>query len=473
MSDRAPFETPARLLIAEDEKLLARAMKRALERRGFEVDLASNGREAKDLLDQNAYAVLVLDLGMPIADGWSVLAHRRSLASRPSVIVITGEDHRDLALQVMRAGASDVLRKPVDPAELVERIDYLMSDAAEHSPQAAEPRNEAASAPKRGASIVVRESTAMHEVLQLADRVARTPTTSALIVGESGVGKEVVASYIHDHSARARGPFVRVNLAALPTTMVEAELFGSVRGAYTGSQQDRVGLMGSASGGTILLDELAEFDIALQPKLLRVLEERRYYPVGSDRQRTLDVRVLCAMNVDPKSAIAAGRLRADLFYRVSTVAIRVPPLRERPADILPLARTFLSQVGATLGRRRLTFSEGAERALAAHRWPGNVRELRNVVERAAIVAPRNDIAPPDLDLEALERNAPSSIPPFGPPSSGKLAALRDEAVADVERERIVEALRSAGANSSRAAEMLGIARSTLWLKMRRYNIPRK
>jgi len=471
MSDRRSFENPARLLIAEDEKLLARAMKRVLERRGFAVDLASNGREAKDLLDQHAYAVLILDLGMPIADGWSVLAHRRNLPCRPSVIVITGEDHRDLALQVMRAGASDVLRKPVDPAELVERIDYLLTDAVSQTDAGDEAR--AAAGAKRGASVVIQESSAMHEVLQLADRVARTPTTAALIVGESGVGKEVVAGYIHEHSARARGPFVRVNLAALPTTMVEAELFGSVRGAYTGSQQDRVGLMGSASGGTILLDELAEFDVALQPKLLRVLEERRYYPVGSDRQRTLDVRVLCAMNVDPKAAIAAGRLRADLFYRVATVAIRVPPLRERTADIVPLARAFLTHVSASLGRRRLNFSPEAEIALAAHRWPGNVRELRNVVERAAIVAPRNDISPFDLDLESLERNAPASTPPISVPSSTKLAAVREEAVADLERERIVEALRAAGANSSRAAEILDIARSTLWLKMRRYGIKRR
>jgi DNA-binding NtrC family response regulator len=463
------------VLVAEDDRLLARAMRRALVRHGYEVDVASNGRDAKEMLDEGEYAALVLDLGMPIADGWSVLAHRRASAHRPTAIVITGEVHRDLALQAMRAGASDVLEKPVDPGELAARIDHLL--AVETGPQVVVPiaRSRPAPPSARRAKPIVAESAAMKEVLALADRVARSPATSALLLGESGVGKEVVATWIHERSGRAAEPFVRVNLAALPPTMVEAELFGSVRGAFTGAQQDRIGLLGSASGGTLLLDELCEFDPGLQPKLLRVLEERRYYPVGSDRQRDLDVRLLCATNREPDEAIAAGRLRADLFYRVSTVVLRIPPLRDRPDDVLPLARALLAEVAPALGRPKLTLGAEAERALLEHDWPGNVRELRNVVERAAIVAERIEVGPSDLDLGRAGGRPPAVWRSAGLDSDtpeAPLARARGGAVAAVEKRRIVEALAKAGGSPTRAASLLGIARSTLWAKMKLYGIER-
>ena len=231
----------------------------------------------------------------------------------------------------------------------------------------------------------VARSAAMQEVLALAGRVAATPSSSALLIGESGVGKEVVAAYIHEKSERRKGAFVRVNLAAIPETMVEAELFGSVRGAFTDAKRDRAGHFATADGGTILLDEVFEFKTELQPKLLRALEERRFFPVGSDRERRMNVRVLAATNRDPMQMIERGLLREDLYYRLATVVIRIPPLRERRDDVLPLAAHFVSRLRGELGRPRASLAPSAEAALLAYDWPGNVRELRNVIERAMII----------------------------------------------------------------------------------------
>src|SRR5262249_40797108 len=230
----------------------------------------------------------------------------------------------------------------------------------------------------------IAQSPKMRAVFDLADRVARAPSSSALIIGESGAGKEIVAARIHESSERRRNPFVKVNLAAIPEAMVEAELFGRTRGAFTDAKRDRPGLLATADGGTILLDEITEFRIDLQPKLLRVLEERRYFPIGSDRERSIDVRVLAATNRNPLLAIGEGKLRADLYYRIGTVIIEVPPLRDRPEDILPLADHFLHWFCAEFARPALALSDEAVSLLQDHRWPGNVRELRNVVERAVI-----------------------------------------------------------------------------------------
>src|SRR5262249_1595493 len=242
----------------------------------------------------------------------------------------------------------------------------------------------------RGAIAV---SPKMRAVFELADRVARAPSSSALLVGESGAGKEIVAARIHESSDRRRCAFVKVNLAAIPEAMVEAELFGSTRGAFTDAKRDRPGLLATADGGTILLDEITEFRIDLQPKLLRVLEERRYFQIGSDRERSIDIRVLAATNRNPLLAIGDGKLRADLYYRMGTVIIEVPPLRERPEDVLPLAAHFLEWYSAELGRAALALTDEAIALMREHAWPGNVRELRNVVERAVIMSDGGPITP--------------------------------------------------------------------------------
>jgi two-component system response regulator HydG len=302
----------------------------------------------------------------------------------------------------------------------------------------------------------------MQEVLALAARVAATPSSSALLIGESGVGKEVVAAYIHEKSERRKGAFVRVNLAAIPETMVEAELFGSVRGAFTDAKRDRAGHFATADGGTLLLDEVFEFKPELQPKLLRALEERRFFPVGSDRERRMNVRVLAATNRDPMQMIERGLLREDLYYRLSTVVIRIPPLRQRRDDIIPLASHFVSRLRGELGRPRASLAPSAEAALLAYGWPGNVRELRNVIERAMIITASDEIGADDLGLPIEPREAEA-----GPAGGDVAEPLRLE---DVEKRHIIQVLHRVGGSKTRAASMLGVSRSTLWEKAKRYGI---
>jgi two-component system response regulator FlrC len=331
----------------------------------------------------------------------------------------------------------------------------------------------------------------MRRALDLADRVAASPASSALILGESGVGKEIIAARIHEMSDRHRAPFVRVNLAAIPDSMVEADLFGSVRGAFTDSKRDRPGHFTSASGGTILLDELCEFGVALQPKLLRVLEERAFFPVGSDRERSINVRVLAATNRDPQQAVASGLLRADLYYRLSTVTIEIPPLRERREDILPLANRFLEQLSAEFARPRARLTPRAEQVLLAHGWPGNVRELRNAIERALMLsdgdaidhrlvmpAPAVSAQPPSSVSRAAaavarEPEAPRSEAPRSDGSTlaaHTLAEVKQQAHEVLEREHIARALEQAGGSRTRAAQLLGMSRTTLWEKAKRYGL---
>jgi len=308
---------------------------------------------------------------------------------------------------------------------------------------------------------VVAASAAMRDVLEQARRVAATRSVTALILGESGVGKEVVAQHIHACSVR-RGPMVAINLAALPETMAEAELFGAERGSYTGADRDRVGMFAAADGGTLLLDELGELSLRLQPKLLRVLEERAYTPLGSMRARPVDVRVVAATNREPAEAIAEGLLRPDLFYRVSTVIIRIPPLRERPEDILPLARRFLHAIAGECGRT-LALGPDGEAALLAYPWPGNVRELRNVIGNAAIMAPTDVIGVGDLRLGA------TGVGACDPAEALALHSVTQRAVSVVERHHIERVVRQAG-SATRAAELLQISRTTLWQKLRQYGL---
>jgi two-component system response regulator HydG len=359
------------------------------------------------------------------------------------------------AVEAMRRGAADYLEKPLDPDDLAMRLERALQEAAAHRKLALYEERDR----RENAAIMTSES--LRSVFELAERLAVTPSSSALILGESGVGKEVLASFIHGASNRAQAPFVRVNLAALPESMVEAELFGSVRGAFTDSKRDRAGHFASADGGTLLLDELCEFKPELQAKLLRVLEERRFFPVGSDRERRTNVRVLAATNRDPQAAIASGALRADLYYRLSAMVLRIPPLRERREDILPLAEHFLGKLSAELGRRNVRFSALARETLLAHDWPGNARELRNTVERGLMLCDSDEIGPELFDLPVAP---PPSLAP--PPADGSGTWL----LSDTERVHIERALAAAGGSRARAAALLGISRTTLWKRLKDYGL---
>lgn len=440
-----------KILVVDDDELVANMLSDVLGARGHDVRMVRTVKEAKAALDAADYDAMMLDMFLPDGPGLDVLRHALDREPSPQVLVITARAEVQGAVEAMRLGAADYIAKPFDTADLTTRLTRALESATARRKLALY------EATDRKATSAVVASPALAEVFALADRVAATPQSSALILGESGVGKEVLAARIHQASDRSAAPMVRVNLAAIPESMVEAELFGSVRGAFTDSKRDRAGHFATAEGGTLLLDELCEFKPELQPKLLRVLEERRYFPVGSDRERRMNVRVIAATNQDPQAAIASGRLRADLYYRLATVVLRIPPLRERREDIVPLAEHFLSKFRVEFNRPRVQFTKDVPALLVSYSWPGNARELRNVVERATMLATTDAIGPEHLDLPL---GAPTPPGAAGP-------ATRLE---DVERAHIERVLADTLGSRSRAAAALGISRSTLWEKLKRYGI---
>lgn len=327
-------------------------------------------------------------------------------------------------------------------------------------------------APSAGDTMLIARSDTMRRAILVAEAVARSPRTSTLILGESGAGKEVIAGYIHARSGRANAPFVRVNIAALPPTMMEAELFGSTRGSFTGSMRDRDGLVASADRGTILFDELGELDIALQPKLLRLVEEHAFYPVGADRMRQVDVRFLAATNRDPLRSIEEGRLRRDLYYRLAAVIVHMPPLRERREDILPLSEALMLRIATDLGRAPPQLDETATRLLLDYHWPGNVRELRNVLERALLMSTDGVLSADAFLLDVSESSGPptNSRRRLDDTSVRQLREVSADARAQAEADEIRSALKATGGSATRTAQLLGISRTTLWTKLRKYRI---
>lgn len=496
----------ARVLVVDDEVVLAQAIARALRRLDFHVETAHDGDVAFKMLGTSFFDVLLIDVHLPNVDGLALLDRAQAMPDPPLCFMVTGRADLRSAIDAMRRGAADYLEKPIDIADLTVRLERALKQAAmKRKLLVYEEREKNTNNP-----IVV--SPAMKMAFALADKVAASPNSSALILGESGVGKEVIAARIHHKSARRDAPFVKVNLAAIPESMVEAELFGSVRGAFTDAKRDRAGHFASADGGTLLLDELCEFKTESQSKLLRVLEERKFYPVGSDRIRSVNVRVIAATNRDPHKAIREGLLRADLFYRLGTVTIHLPPLRDRRDEILPLADRFLHVYAGEFGRPPCTVSEAARQRMLEYSWPGNVRELRNVIERAVMLADGPTITPavlgiaePDpytsdydsgryeprspreevrdrqssresltrrdsrTELEAYREDRPPSSGDL-PPTSFKLDDARQAALEQVEREHILRVLKIVGGSRTRAADMLGVSRSTLWEKVKRYGI---
>jgi two-component system response regulator HydG len=427
-----------------------------LEGRGYRVAAAGDVQSATRALATQHFDAILLDMYLPDGEGLVVLDRALELDPPPAVLMMTARAEIRAAVDAIRRGATDFLEKPLDLEDLVTRLDRARENATLRRKLAVYEASD-----RQATASAVVKSAALQEAFAIAARVAQTPSSSALILGESGVGKEVLASRIHELSDRHNGPFVRVNLAAIPESMIEAELFGSVRGAFTDAKKDRAGHFASAEGGTILLDEVCEFKPELQPKLLRALEERRFFPVGSDRERRMNVRVLAATNRDPQESIAKGTLRADLYYRLATVVLRVPPLRARRDDILPLAEHFVDRFRVEFRRPRLTLGEASRETLLAYEWPGNVRELRNVIERAAMLAETDTIAAEDLGLP-LDPGALKAAAEATPADGTRLE--------DVERLHIVRVLESVGGSRTRAATLLGISRSTLWEKGKRYGL---
>jgi two-component system, NtrC family, response regulator AtoC len=442
----------ARILVADDEDGLREFMVDTLTLDGHAVTEASDGGIALRLLDEHRFDLVITDLKMPVRDGMEVVRKVRSEQPEVQVIVLTAHGSVSTAVEAMKLGAFEYLQKPIDsPEELsllvaraLERRDLLDLKARTERDRADAEADELP---------LTHGDPAMEPVVRAIDKVAPTAAT-VLLLGESGTGKEVAARAIHRRSDRHDRPFMAVNCAALTETLLESEMFGHEKGAFTGATERRRGRIELADGGTFFLDEVGELEPKLQAKLLRVIQERRFERVGGTRTLEVDVRWIAATNRDLRAMITEGRFREDLYHRLAVFPIRLPPLRERPRDILPIARALLTRVARDLGRPRLDLGEAVEGKLATWHWPGNVRELANTLERAAILADGATIRADDLWLE----------------SSSGTADDRIRSLSELERDAIARALAAVDGNRRRAAELLGIGERTLYDKIKRYEI---
>jgi len=442
------------LLIVEDEPAQRDLLTRLLSMRGWSVKAAAELAQARRLLADTPFEAVVTDFQLPDGTGLDVLREARGRDPSVGVVLVSAFGTVAMAVEAMRGGAFDVMLKPVDPEALVR----VLARAAEHRDLAREnARLRERLAPPVLLAGVVAESQAMRRIFDLVARVAASDAT-VLVTGESGTGKELVARLLHAQGARAKGPLVAVNAAALPEGLLESELFGHARGAFTGAVRERRGRFEEADGGTLFLDEVGEMPPALQVRLLRVLQEREIVRVGENTTRRVDVRVVAATNKDLVEEVKAGRFREDLFYRLQVVPIHLPPLRERLEDVAPLAERLAAQAATRHGRPGVRVSREALEALRAHRWPGNVRELANAIERAVILC-RDDVVRvsdlPDAVLAPHERDVAS-----GPPRE-----TLEQAVEALERAWIRAALERSGGVQTRAAAELGIDERVLRYKL--------
>ncbi|HEV8305566.1 MAG TPA: sigma-54 dependent transcriptional regulator [Gemmatimonadales bacterium] len=447
-----------RVLVVDDEPGLRQSLGLLLSDAGYAVTAETDGRRALERALAEPFDLVLCDVRMPEMDGLAFLRAYRTKGGTALVIVMSAYGGEDAALAAMKEGAYDYLPKPFRPDEVVltlrkaEERERLRREVAGLRAQLA------AGPAERG---LVVESRAMREALDLVARVAEHNTT-VLITGESGTGKEVIARAVHRASPRARRPFVGINCAAIPESLLESELFGHVRGAFTGATGDKAGLFEQADGGTLLLDEIGELPLGLQAKLLRVLQEAEIRRVGDQKTRGVDVRVLAATARDLAAEAGAGRFREDLFYRLNVVAIHLPPLRERRDDIAPLARHFLARLAQRFGRP-LALSDAAIAWLEGQEWRGNVRELENAIERAVVLTDKQVLEPTDFRHEHL----PSPIS-HGEKGEGR-RTLREVTEA-AERDAIATALQASGGNRREAAKRLGVSLRTLFYKMSRYGL---
>ena len=435
---------------------MAAVVAMALERDGYECQQCASAAAALEAVETRGADVVVTDLKMPDMDGIELLRRLRAVRPALPVILLTAHGSVPSAVAAMREGAFDYVAKPFDNDELR----ALVARALELTRLERENRElRRAVAGRYAPEAIVAESPRSVELLALLRRVAPSRAT-VLVQGESGTGKELVARLLHYWSDRVAHPFVAVNCKAFAEGVLESELFGHEKGAFTGAAAARAGCFERATGGTLFLDEIGEIGGEFQAKLLRVLQEGEVLRVGGSAPRTVDVRVVCATSRVLRQEVAAGRFREDLFFRLNVIPIQLAPLRERREDILPLARQFLDRQQRETGRA-LSFGAEAEAALLAHPWPGNVRELENAVERAVVLARGEEITPEDLLLEQLPETAPAAIGP-----GGTLQDSLDRAAAA----RIAAALSAAGGNRIEAARALGIERTTLYRMMKRLGL---
>ncbi|MFO0958813.1 MAG: sigma-54 dependent transcriptional regulator [Isosphaeraceae bacterium] len=453
-----------RILVADDDRTIRKNLVRLLQAEGYATLEAADGGAALDAIRSGDPDAVLLDLKMPVRDGLDVLAELGpSLAELP-VVVITAFGGSSAAIEAMRRGAYDYLSKPFDLDEVLLTLRRALKqrELAEEVRQLREARSDEA---EGSAAELVGVSPAMRDVFKAIGRAAATDEP-VLIVGESGTGKELAAAALHRHSRRANGPFVRVNCAALPEGLVESELFGHERGAFTGADRQRKGRFERAEGGTVFLDEVGELPSIVQAKLLRVLQFQEFERVGGTETLRGDARIVAATHCDLPREVAAGRFREDLFYRLNVVPLGIPPLRERPEDIPPLAEMILRRLEARYGWPGLSLAPEALEALRRAPWPGNVRQLENALARSAIAARGRAIL--EEHIRPQLGDSPDPPPLQSGPQEGALP-LR-ALLAEVERRAIAEALAACDGNRTRTAERLGISRRQLFEKLREYDI---
>ena len=445
-----------RALVVDDEDDIRLGLSRLVGSLGATVAAARDGAEALALFEKDGAELVVTDLMMPRLSGAELLAEVKRRSSATRVVIVTGYGTIQTAVQCLQSGAEHFLTKPFDNAEVLRLVERLGRQAlAERGPRA--------SATAR----LVCEDPALRSVLELVARAAPSPVP-VLIEGESGSGKELIAREVHARGANPAGEFLAVNCAALPDTLLESELFGHRRGAFTGADRDYEGLFARAKGGTVFLDEIASMSPQFQGKLLRVLQEKLVRPLGAARDVQVDFRLVSASNRDLEKLVGEGAFREDLFYRIGVVRVRVPPLRERPRDLEPLALHFLARASATClgaGATPPEFSDDALAALRAHAWPGNVRELENAVQRAVIVCAGPRIAAHHLGLG--ERGSAAKSAPLD------YEQAKQSAIQRFQREFLQRALESASGNVSRAAEQCGLTRAAFQRIMRELGIDRE
>lgn len=451
------------ILLVEDKESLRRVLRLTLESAGYTVAEAADASRASAELQRAPFRLVLTDLRMPNGSGLDVLKAAKTLDPDLPVVLMTAYGSIDEAVQAMKDGAHDFLQKPVDSNHLL----LLVERALEQSRLRTENlllREEWSR--RYGFPRILGESDAMLRAVSETQRVAQTDTT-VLLLGESGTGKELFARAVHHLSARRERPFVAVNCAAIPETLIESELFGHERGAFTGATERRPGKFELASGGTIFLDEIGELPTNAQSKLLRAIEEKTVDRIGGRAPVEVDVRIVAATNRDLQAAAQAGEFRRDLYFRLSVFPVRIPPLRERGDDVELLARHFAAQYGREMRKREAVLTDDALAAIRSYSWPGNVRELENAIERACILADSVRLEARDLGLPA---DASRDEVPAEFDVSGTLSEAVERAVRAVERRKIIEALEAHGGNKTRAAETLGVSYKTLLTKIKDYDL---
>ena len=439
------------ILVVEDDASLREAIGDTLELAGRPYVAVDGGAAALKVLGEQAFSIVVSDVRMMPMDGITLLKEIRLRLPHLPVVLMTAYAEVDKAVDAMRSGACDFLLKPFEPQALLAHINrYELPETGESAG-------------------VVAIDPVSRELFAMAQRVAQTDAT-VLLTGESGVGKEVVARFIHRNSVRKNGPFVAINCAAIPDSLLEATLFGYEKGAFTGAQQAQAGKFEQAQEGTLLLDEVTEMPMSLQAKLLRVLQEREVERVGGKKPVPLNIRIIATSNRDMTEAVAKGVFREDLFYRINVFPVAIPALRQRREDILAIARHFVVEHGGRMARAGVSLSPAAESVLKAHSWPGNVRELENVIQRALILSTGSSITPEQLHLipKVVSEAPPAPLAEVSPVPPSLDAGGRVDTMKNLERDHILRTLAEAGGSRKLAIERLGISERTLRYKLQQY-----